>query len=132
MDFVSAGRTLLKGGAASGTLAGLLAWLSDQGEGDFVAAASALEIANNALSSHLQRLEAAGYVILRRGFLGRKPRTRIVMTATGRAVHGEIMPIALDMERRLFAPLSTSEVQTFKGLLARIYTQAASHGEDTE
>ena len=64
--------------------AGLLAWLSDQGEGDFVAAASALEIANNALSSHLQRLEAAGYVILRRGFLGRKPRTRIVMTATGR------------------------------------------------
>lgn len=77
-------------------------------------------------------------VLEERGLLARSPNARdgrshhLELTATGRAVHGEIMPIALEMERRLFAPLSTSEVQTFKGLLARIYTQAASHGEDTE
>ena len=47
--------------------------------------ATALALANNALSSHLHRLESAGYVELRRGFLGRKPRTRVVLTAAGRA-----------------------------------------------
>lgn len=65
--------------------AGVLAWLSDKGAGDFTELASVLALANNALSSHLQRLESAGYVELRRGFLGRKPRTRVVLTAAGRA-----------------------------------------------
>lgn len=64
--------------------AGVLAWLWDQGESDFTETASALSLPNNTLSGHLQRLEAAGYVELHRGFLGRKPRTRIVMTAAGR------------------------------------------------
>lgn len=64
--------------------AGVLAFLSDRGTADFTELATALELANNTLSSHLQRLEAAGYVDLRRGFLGRKPRTRVVLTASGR------------------------------------------------
>ena len=65
--------------------AGVLAWLSDKGAGDFTELATALELANNTLSGHLQRLESAGYVELKRGFLGRKPRTRIVLTASGQA-----------------------------------------------
>ena len=65
--------------------AGVLAWLSDRGVADFTELAAALELANNTLSSHLQRLEGAGYIELGRGFLGRKPRTRIILTATGRA-----------------------------------------------
>lgn len=65
--------------------AGVLAFLSDRGEGDFTELAAALEVANNTLSSHLQRLESAGCIQLRRGFLGRKPRTQVVMTAAGRA-----------------------------------------------
>lgn len=77
-------------------------------------------------------------VLEERGLLARSPNARdgrshhLELTGAGRSVHGEIMPIALEMERRLFAPLSTSEVQTFKGLLARIYTQAASHGDNAE
>lgn len=63
---------------------GALAFLADRGAADFTELASALEVANNTLSSHLQRLEAAGHVELRRGFLGRKPRTRVVMTRAGR------------------------------------------------
>lgn len=63
---------------------GALAFLSDRGAADFVELATALEVANNTLSSHLQRLESASYVELRRGFLGRKPRTRVVMTGAGR------------------------------------------------
>lgn len=65
--------------------AGVLAFLSDRGAGDFTELGAALDLANNTLSSHLHRLEAAGYVELRRGFLGRKPRTRVVLTPFGRA-----------------------------------------------
>jgi DNA-binding MarR family transcriptional regulator len=64
---------------------GVLAYLSDRGAADFTELAAALELANNTLSSHLQRLEGAGYIELGRGFLGRKPRTRIILTPTGRA-----------------------------------------------
>lgn len=77
-------------------------------------------------------------VLEERGLLARSPNARdgrshhLELTGPGRSVHGEIMPIALDMERRLFAPLSPGEIQTFKGLLARIYTQAASHGDKAE
>ena len=65
--------------------AGVLAFLSDRGVGDFTELAVALDIPNNALSSQLYRLEAADYVRLEKGFLGRRPRTRVRLTATGRA-----------------------------------------------
>jgi DNA-binding MarR family transcriptional regulator len=65
--------------------AGVLAYLSDRGAADFTELAAALVLANNTLSSHLQRLEAAAYIELGRGFLGRKPRTRIILTPVGRA-----------------------------------------------
>lgn len=70
--------------ASNRVRAGVLAFLSDRGEADFTELASVLALANNTLSSHLQRLEAAAYVDLRRGFLGRKPRTRVVLTQKGR------------------------------------------------
>lgn len=65
--------------------AGVLASLWDSGERDFIELAEVMAIANNTLSSHLRRLEDAGYIQLRRGFLGRKPRTRVVMTPEGRS-----------------------------------------------
>lgn len=74
-------------------------------------------------------------VLEERGLIARSPNERdgrshhLELTATGRGVHGEIMPIALEMERKLFSPLSTSERQAFKGLLARIYNQAAGQGD---
>lgn len=64
--------------------AGVLAFLSDRGAADFTELASALDLPNNSLSSHLQRLESATYIRLQRGFLGRKPRTRVVLTDQGR------------------------------------------------
>ncbi len=74
-------------------------------------------------------------VLEERGLIARSPNARdgrshhLELTAAGRGVHGEIMPIALDMERRLFAPLSTSERQAFKAVLAQLYNQAAAQGE---
>ncbi|WP_367269534.1 winged helix-turn-helix domain-containing protein [uncultured Brevundimonas sp.] len=64
---------------------GVMAYLSTAEAADFIEIALALAVPNNSLSSHLSRLEAAGYIEMRRGFLGRKPRTRVVLTVTGRA-----------------------------------------------
>lgn len=69
---------------ASRIRAGVLAYLSDRGAADFTELASALDLANNTLSSHLQRLESAGYIELRRGFFNRKTRTRIILMPLGR------------------------------------------------
>ena len=46
------------------------------------------------------------------------------LTGAGYNMHGEIMPLALDIEQRLFAVLSAQERKNFKGMLARINQQA--------
>lgn len=71
-----------------------------------------------------------------RGLIERSPNANdgrshhLELTAAGRGIHGEIMPIALEMERRLFAPLSSAERLEFKALLARIHNQAAAQGDN--
>lgn len=47
------------------------------------------------------------------------------LTDEGRAMHGEIMPLALEMERRLFATFTEDERTTFRMLLARVRAEAA-------
>ncbi len=37
------------------------------------------------LSSHMSRLEAAGYIEVEKGFVGKKPNTRLHLTGEGRA-----------------------------------------------
>jgi DNA-binding MarR family transcriptional regulator len=70
-------------------------------------------------------------VLVDRGLVTRSPNAddgrshHIELTAAGRAVHGEIMPLALEMERRLFASLSAAERKDFKALLARITARVA-------
>ena len=69
-------------------------------------------------------------VLEERGLLTRSRTARdgrshhLELTAAGRGVHGEIMPIALDMEHRLFDPLSADERLQFRALLARIFERA--------
>ena len=66
-----------------------------------------------------------------RGLVARRPNAddgrshHIDLTAAGKAMHGEIMPLALDMERRLFASLSAAELRDFKTLLGRITNRVA-------
>ena len=47
------------------------------------------------------------------------------LTAEGRAMHGAIMPLALEMERRLFSTFTEEELAPFRALLARIRAEAA-------
>lgn len=69
-------------------------------------------------------------VLEERGLVARSPNARdgrshhLELTAAGRAMHGAIMPIALDMEQRLFATLDAAERKTFKALLARVFEAA--------
>jgi DNA-binding MarR family transcriptional regulator len=61
-----------------------------------------------------------------RGLVTREPNAKdgrshlLELTDAGREMHGEIMPLALEMERRLFSTFSEEETETFRSLLLRI------------
>lgn len=61
-----------------------------------------------------------------RGLVTRSPNDRdgrshhLELTADGHAVHGQIMPLALGMERRIFAEFSEEERCQFNSLLWRL------------
>lgn len=61
-----------------------------------------------------------------RGLASREPNAKdgrshlLELTEAGREMHGEIMPLALEMERRLFSTFSEEEIETFRSLLARV------------
>jgi len=51
---------------------------------DFNELRSQLGLTDGNLSTHLAALERAGFVRIEKGFLGKKPRTKIVQTPEGR------------------------------------------------
>jgi DNA-binding MarR family transcriptional regulator len=52
---------------------------------EFTRLRALVEATDGNLGAHLATLEAAGYVATEKDFVGRKPRTRVVMTPLGRA-----------------------------------------------
>lgn len=66
-----------------------------------------------------------------RGLARRQPNANdgrshlLELTDEGRAMHGAIMPLALEMERRLLETFTDEERTTFRMLLARIRSEAA-------
>lgn len=64
-----------------------------------------------------------------RGLAARSPNDRdgrshhLELTAAGKAMHAEIMPLALGMEKQLFSVLTAQERRDFKAVLARINDQ---------
>jgi len=63
----------------------LLANLVVVDEADFVYLARRTGLSAGNISSHMARLEAAGYVRVEKSFVGKRPRTRYALTAQGRA-----------------------------------------------
>ena len=51
---------------------------------DFTFLLNATELTDGNLSSHLSKLESAGYVEIEKGFIGKKPRTSLQLTKVGR------------------------------------------------
>jgi len=52
---------------------------------DFLFLMRQTDLTQGNLSSHMNKLEAAGYIDVEKGFRGRKPRTTLRLTAAGRA-----------------------------------------------
>ena len=52
---------------------------------DFASLRGSIEVSDSALSKHAALLEEAGYIALRKGYVGKRPRTWLSLTATGRA-----------------------------------------------
>jgi DNA-binding MarR family transcriptional regulator len=64
---------------------GIMAYLVGNEAADFNELKDALKATQGNLSVHLRKLEEAGYVTITKGFIGRKLRPRVELTAAGRA-----------------------------------------------
>jgi DNA-binding MarR family transcriptional regulator len=60
---------------------------ADQAEFSFIR--DTVEISDSVLSRQVALLETAGYVAVRKGYVGKRPRTWLALTAEGRRVFGE-------------------------------------------
>lgn len=69
-------------------------------------------------------------VLGERGLVIRSPNDRdgrshhLELSPTGRAIHTEMMPLALELDRRIFSALTPDEVDQFTALLVRIRASA--------
>ena len=50
------------------------------------------------------------------------------LTGEGRAIHGEVMPLAREIEREIFTTLAPSEREQLRDLLKRVFAQADKKG----
>ncbi|MBQ1541832.1 transcriptional regulator [Caulobacter sp. CCUG 60055] len=64
---------------------GVMAFLSSAETADFNALKAKLQATDGNLSTHLRKLEEAGYVRIDKSFVGRRPLTRVSLTDAGRA-----------------------------------------------
>lgn len=64
---------------------GVMAYLSTVGCADFNELKAKLQATDGNLSVHLRKLEDAGYVTVDKSFVGRKPRTAVSLSDSGRS-----------------------------------------------
>ncbi|MBT8144551.1 MAG: transcriptional regulator [Gammaproteobacteria bacterium] len=64
---------------------GVMAYLSAVNPASFAELAKKTATTNGNLSTHLSRLEKAGYVRQEKGFSGKRPQTLVHMTSAGRS-----------------------------------------------
>ncbi|MDI7773819.1 transcriptional regulator [Asticcacaulis sp. EMRT-3] len=63
---------------------GIMAYLSTAGSADFNQLKAQLQTSDGNLSTHLRKLEEAGFIAIDKTFQARKPLTRVAMTGSGR------------------------------------------------
>lgn len=63
---------------------GVMAYLSGVGTADFNELKLRLKATDGNLSTHLRKLEEAGYVAIAKSFVGKKPLTQVSITDFGR------------------------------------------------
>lgn len=69
----------------------IVAALAATEEAEFQAVRDAVQISDSALSKQVTTLENAGYVTVRKGYVGKRPRTWLSLSPTGRqALHDHL------------------------------------------
>ncbi|WP_448810439.1 transcriptional regulator [Agromyces bauzanensis] len=63
----------------------IVALLAAANEAEFAFVRDAIQLSDSALSKQAAALEAAGYLRVRKGYLGKVPRTWLSLTSPGRA-----------------------------------------------
>ncbi len=66
---------------------GVMAYLSTAGAADFPLLKAKLQATDGNLSVQLRKLEEAGYVIIDKAFVGKKPQTMVTLTPEGRKAY---------------------------------------------
>jgi DNA-binding transcriptional ArsR family regulator len=91
----------------------ILTVLSSARDADFLFLQRATGLTKGNLSSHLTKLEDAGLVVIEKRFVGKKPNTRVALTALGReriARHWEQLDRLRETARRTTgAPRATPQ-----------------------
>ena len=82
---------------------GVMAYLANAEVADFNELKSLLDVTQGNLSVQLRKLEDAAYVTIEKGYLGRKPRTQVRITAAGRKAFAAY----LEALGRLIGPTSS-------------------------
>ncbi|WP_140984891.1 winged helix-turn-helix domain-containing protein [Asticcacaulis tiandongensis] len=72
---------------------GIMAYLMDAEVADFNELKAVLEATQGNLSVHLRKLEEAGYVDIQKGYQGRKPLTRVLVTPAGRKAFADYLEV---------------------------------------
>ncbi len=72
---------------------GIMAYLADAEVAEFTELKTILEATQGNLSAHLRKLEEAEYVEIEKSFLGRKPLTRVRLTAKGRKAFADYLQV---------------------------------------
>jgi len=65
----------------------IVAALASADEAEFAAVRDTVEVSDSVLSRQVSTLEAAGYVKVRKGYVGKRPRTWLSLTSAGRAAY---------------------------------------------
>ena len=65
----------------------IVAALASVDEAEFALVRDTVEVSDSVLSKQATQLEAAGYVRVRKGHVGKRPRTWLSLTAAGRAAY---------------------------------------------
>lgn len=74
----------------------IVAYLSTAGGADFTLLREYTKLTDGNLSTHLRKLEAEGYVEIKKGFVGRKPRTSVLLSEKGKTAFSAYLD---DLER---------------------------------
>ena len=65
----------------------IVAALAQVDEAEFAHVRDTIEVSDSVLSKQATRLEAVGYVKIRKGYVGKRPRTWLSLTSPGRAAY---------------------------------------------